>query len=104
MGGGYLLRGHGTQPGAAGVGGKRHHVLRGLQRRDLQALGLARGAPGQGDEVHQPKGQGALDFALVAVGEATQRKVRVGQRDGLHAFGIGHAQCGQTPLQAGVVE
>ena len=59
----HLLGGHGTQPGAARVGGQRHHVLRGLQGGNLQALGLAFGAPGQGDEVEQAERQRALDLA-----------------------------------------
>lgn len=100
----HLLGGHGPQPGAAGVGGQLHHVLCGLQRGDLQALGLALGAPGQGHEVEQAKGRGAFDLAFVAVGEAPQGQVRVGPRDGLHALGIGHAQGRQPGLQAGVVE
>ncbi len=102
--GGHLLGGHGAQPGAARVGGQRHHLLRGLQRGDLHALCLALGAPGQGDEVQQAEGQRALDLALMAVGKARQRQLRVGQGDGLNALGIGHAQRGQACLQAGVVE
>ena len=100
----HLLGGHGAQPGAAGIKGQRDHVLRRLQRGDLQALGLPRRAPGQGDEVEHAESQRALNLALMAVGKAPQSQVRIGQRDGLHPFGIGYAQRGQPGVQPGVVE
>ena len=99
-----LLRRHGPQPGAAGVGGVQQHLLGGGERGLLQLPALPAAAPWQGDELDQVKAELALNFALLAVDEAPQRQRGVEQGQGLGALRILLGQLRQLGLQAGAAQ
>ncbi len=99
-----LLRRHGPQPGAAGVGGVQQHLLGGGERGLLQLPALPAAAPRQGDELDQVDAELALDLALMAVDEAPQRQRGVEQGQGLGALRILAGQLCQLGLQAGAAQ
>jgi hypothetical protein len=99
-----LLRGHGTHPGAARVGGGAHHVLCGLQPGQLALLAGPLRAPGQRQQAQHIKFQEAFDLDLAAFGEAADREMRVGQAPGLHALGIADAQRRHGGMQLRIVQ